>query len=172
MILDNALSFDTAFDISGAAATNLTSANSIDLGSVRDIGSGEPLRVVFQCVVAPVIDTGTPNVEFIVFGASDAAFTTNLQFVARSALFGAALHVGGAYPRQFDRFELILPPATLGVRQDSNLPPARYLEILYIARNPVAANFFVVGTGIFQIYMTHTSDDEGRIYPASLDNAT
>lgn len=78
MILDADLEFSNAQALTATAL----GTNVIDLSVARDIGSGDPMAVVFVCTVAADQTTGDEDYTFQVEYASDAAQTTAVTPIA------------------------------------------------------------------------------------------
>lgn len=82
MIIDRLLTFGTAQAVTAAAA----STDSIDLGAIRDIGTGEPLYVVVVCTTA-MTDTG-----------SDSTLAVTLETDDNSSFSSVASFALGTFP--------------------------------------------------------------------------
>lgn len=129
MILDALLKFSDAQAVTAAAASD----NVIDLGAVRDIGTGEDLYIVVNCEVA-MTDSGSDSTLVVaVEGDSTTSFTPDgtqdlFTFAALSAIGTvkiAKLSPGSA-PLQY-----------------------RYIRLKY---TPANGN---LTTGTFSAYLTH-----------------
>ena len=79
MILDAQLQFSD----SQAVTADAVGTNVIDLSQARDIGTGEPLAVVFIVEVAADQTTGDENYTFDVEYATNAAQSTGRQLIGR-----------------------------------------------------------------------------------------
>lgn len=79
MILDA----QTQFSDSQAVTADAVGSNVIDLSTVRSLGSGEPMAVVFNVEVAADQTTGDEDYTFDVEYATDAAQTTGRQLIGR-----------------------------------------------------------------------------------------
>lgn len=125
MILDNNLVFSGSIT-QGASGTTFTgqtvtgtntsvlSTNTLDLGSARDIGKGEPLEVVVEVTTAA---SGGTSVQFQLIQADDAALTTNVQVLVQTdAIAVATLVAGTQVPLHVDRVDPYPARRFLGIR--------------------------------------------------------
>lgn len=91
MITDSLLRLSAAQTLA-MTNTSAVSTNTIDLGTARDMGEGEPIYAVFTITTACVGGTST---QFDVIATSDAGLTTNVITVGSSgAVLTANLTLG------------------------------------------------------------------------------
>jgi len=116
------------FSNSQALTVTALSTNVIDLGSVdRNIGTGEPLAVVFNVEVTADQTTGDEDYQFDVEVASDAGITT-----ARK-LLGRRIFESGTPTAPAENADLLVQGFIFAI----NLPPGgldeaeRYLAVRY-----------------------------------------
>lgn len=129
MILDGQLTFSDAQAVTAAAA----STNSVDLGAVRDIGTGEPLYVVVTVDVAMTDSGSDSSLAVALEGDSTTTFTPD----GTDALFTipAVAAAGNTYIAR-------LSPGM-------NALQYRYIQLKY---TPANGN---LTTGSFSAYLTH-----------------
>jgi hypothetical protein len=93
MILDDQLKFSDAQAITAAAA----STNCIDLGAVRDIGSGEPLYIAINVDVAFTDGSSDSTLAVAIEGDSTTTFTPDgthtLLVIPASAAAGSVYYI-------------------------------------------------------------------------------
>ncbi len=77
------LDAENRFSNAQAVTSSAVGQNVLDLGSIRDIGSGEPLGVLFVVGVAADQTTGDEDYTFDVEVASAAAQNAGVQLIAR-----------------------------------------------------------------------------------------
>lgn len=142
MILDAQLQFSDSQAITAAAA----STNYVDLGAVRDIGTGEPLYIVVNVEVAFTDGGSDSTLSVYLYGDSSTTFTpdgSDLLFTI-PALTAAKT-----------TFIARLDPAMAALQY-------RYIELYYSPNN---GN---LSTGTVSAYLT-TNIDRLKVYP---DNVT
>lgn len=129
MILDGQLTFSDAQAVTAAAA----STNSVDLGAVRDIGTGEPLYVVVTVDVAMTDSGSDSSLAVALEGDSTTTFTPD----GTDALFTipAVAAAGNTYIAR-------LSPGMNALKY-------RYIQLKY---TPANGN---LTTGSFSAYLTH-----------------
>lgn len=126
MILDGALLFDSAHQIS-ASATTEASTNVVDLQNARDLGIGDPSLKLLVQVITAFATTNAAVLTAALQGSTDnSAYTTMIQ--SQAALTPGNLAAGRRL------LDVTLPRPAPG----QALP--RYLRMLY-----------TVGTGIFSV---------------------
>lgn len=89
MMLDSQLTLSRAQSIA-AAAGDVVSTDIYDTGAAADVGIGEDLYLVIQTVAA-VTSGGAATVQFVLQTATDAAFTSPVEFPLTGARALAAL---------------------------------------------------------------------------------
>jgi hypothetical protein len=166
MIPDNALQLASGFTFTGVLATKLTDV--VDLKSARDIGGGEPIRILLHCTVQPVTATGA-TFQFMSIFADNEAMTTNEFTPSGSPVFGVAEHFASAFPPVNSMIEMLVPSTSAFIVQGLDYTP-RYFGLLYVNRATPATDTFTAG--IFDIYMLKDLGHDRRIYPAAQANAT
>ena len=123
MILDG----QNQFSDDQALTATAVSANVIDLGAARSIGSGEPLAVVFTVSVDADQTTGDEDYQFDVKYATNAALTSGEQLLGRR-IFESGTPTAPAQNADLlvagYKFYVPIPPVTLG-------ESARYLGVEY-----------------------------------------
>lgn len=113
MYVDSQLQFSSAQAVTAAAG----STNTLDLGAVRDIGSGEPLYLVVTVTTAMTDAGSDSSVTIAMEGDSTTTFTPdgteNVLLIpavsAAGASFFAALNPG-SLPLQFQYVRLLYTP--------------------------------------------------------------
>jgi len=108
MILDK----ENLFSDDQALTTTAVSENVIDTGAAKDVGPGEPLRVLAQ--ITADLATGT-SVAVALQTATDAAFTSPVVLYTTAAIAAAALLAG---------YEFALPMVPKGA--------LRFLRLNYV----------------------------------------
>jgi hypothetical protein len=150
MIIDNNLILSGAISAAGVVTgqtvtgtnTSVLSTNTIDLGSARDIGKGEPLEVAIEVITAA---SGGTSVQFQLIQADDAALTTNVQVIVQTdAIAVATLTAGKQIPLHVDRVD--------------PYPARRYLGVRYALVGTVAA-------GAYLSAVVKSIADPGTYYP-------
>ena len=113
MILDAELEFSNAQAITAAAA----STNYVDLGAVRDIGTGEDLYVVVSVQTALTDGGSNTGTDVILYGDSTTTFTPDgsqtLFTFAQAAAAGVTKYAKldpGSAPLQYRYVELYYSP--------------------------------------------------------------
>lgn len=145
MITDALLLLSSAQAVTASAV----STNTIDLGTARDIGSGEPLEVDVT-VDTTVTAAGAATVTFQVISSAAAALTSP-TIVTQTEAIGKAELTAGRKPIRIRISPHIL--AALPVGQ-------RYLGLQYtVATGPLTA-------GNFTANIVQTGQDVGKTYPS------
>lgn len=142
MYVDALLLFSNAQAVTAAAA----STNYVDLGAVRDIGTGQPLYVVSCCTVAMTDSGSDSQLDVILYADSTSTFTpdaqqTLFQFPATSAAGTILISA--------------LDPVSAPLQY-------RYIQLYY---SPLNGN---LSAGTFTSFMTHNVDR----FKAYADNIT
>jgi hypothetical protein len=148
MIIDRLLSVSTAQALTATAV----SEDSIDLTTARDIGTGEPMALVFENLTAALTASGgaaTLTIEAI--SADDAALTSNVVVHASSGAIAKAALVAG--------FRRILP-----IPPETNVGADRY----WGARYTVATNNFDGGGPVDAYYAPLKFVQQLNQYPDAL----
>lgn len=132
MYVDAQLLFSDAQAVTAAAA----STNYVDLGAVRDIGTGQDLYVVVVCDVAMTDSGSDSTLDVILYGDSTTTFTPD----ASQTLF---------------TFPAVSAAGTVKIAKlDPSSAPLqyRYIELYYSPNN---GN---LSTGSFTAFITHNID--------------
>lgn len=150
MMTDALLQLSAAQVVTASAV----STNTIDLGTSRDIGSGEDLYAVFTVdVAATAAGAATVNFQIITSAAADLSSPTVL---AQTDAIGKAELTLGRRP-----IVLEIPPSTLAAQPIGQ----RYLGVQYvIGTGPLTA-------GKFSCAITDSKVDAGKNYPSGFSVA-
>lgn len=105
------------FSSSQAFTASAVGTNVIDLLTAKSLGSGEPMAVVFNVVVAAEVDSDDEDYTFDVEYASDAAQTTGRQLIGRR-VFESGTPTAPAQDADLlvagFQFSIPIPPVTAG----------------------------------------------------------
>lgn len=146
MILDKQLMVSDAQPVTVTAV----STNFIDTqlaSPIRDIGTGEEMRMVVTCGVA-ALAAGAATVTFELVQADDAAGTVNVEVLAGTGAIGKALIVAG-----YTALDIVMLRNT-----------RRYIGVRYtVGTGPLTQGTFSAG-------LLHDSDRQ-KTYPSGYPNA-
>lgn len=146
MILDKQLMVSDAQAVTATAVS--TNAIDTQLASpIRDVGTGEEMRMVITCGLA-ALAAGAAVVTFEVIQADDAALTTNVEVLAGTGPIGKAAIVAG-----YTALDIVLPRNT-----------RRYIGVRYtVGTGPLTQGTFSAG-------LVHDGDRQ-KTYPSGYVNA-
>jgi hypothetical protein len=165
MYLDWRLALGVGWTPPGAGvATKLT--NIIDLTQDREIGGGEPVRIMFKVTESFDVAAGSPTFEFraIIADVVTLDGATAIQ-LCRTAEWGATAHLAGILPQSGGIFELVVPQIPAAPSAAVATWQRRYFGLQFANLDAVpATNYF--DAGILEIYIVKDVDSMGRIYPA------